>query len=250
VSQRDVLDVDEDLVLALLAPDLVPGVPRIGEDGADRALRPRGVVAWGCGPGRSSKEALIAVGEHTRAAILLGQWADLATRLDRVSARAAAARCRALLLAATGDHAAAIDAVDAALAEYDRVDLPFDRARTLLVAGRLHRRTKHKRAARDTLTAARDVFAELGARQFLAQTDHDLARIGLRTTLAPAGVDGLTATEHRVVELAADGRTTKEIAGQLFLSTKTVEANLTRIYRKLRLRSRADLANWRRDQHR
>lgn len=93
----------------------------------------------------------------------------------------------------------------------------------LLVAGRLHRRTRHKRAARDTLTVARDVFAELGARQFLDQTDQDLTRIGLRTP-TPAGV-----------------------AGQLFLSTKTVEANLTRIYRKLHLRSRADLANWHHD---
>jgi DNA-binding CsgD family transcriptional regulator len=63
-----------------------------------------------------------------------------------------------------------------------------------------------------------------------------------RQRLAPGQDDSLTPTEQRVAELVAAGRTNTEIAAALFISVKTVEANLTRIYRKLDLRGRVELA--------
>lgn len=185
-------------------------------------------------------EALLAVGQRDRAAALLDVWQERARRLDRISGRGSAARCRAILAGIDGDHAAATAAIAESLAQYDRLDIPFDRARTLLAAGRLHRRAKEKRAARDALTQARELFVKLGAHSLAEQAAADLDRVGLR----PAAPLDLTATELRVTELAAEGLTTRQIAESLFMSPKTVESNLTRIYRKLNLRSRTDLANW------
>jgi DNA-binding CsgD family transcriptional regulator len=78
----------------------------------------------------------------------------------------------------------------------------------------------------------------MGAASFVERTRLELARVGGRaaTTLA------LTETESRVAALAAAGRTTRQIADTLFISSKTVEANLTRIYRKLGVTNRAELA--------
>ena len=64
----------------------------------------------------------------------------------------------------------------------------------------------------------------------------ELARLG-----GPREPGGLTATEARVARLAASGMTNREIANSAFMSQKTVEANLSRIYRKLGIRSRAEL---------
>lgn len=188
-------------------------------------------------------ESLLAVGERDRAAELLAGYEASARTVDRASALANAARCRALLAAADGDQAAADAAVAEAMAAHARVApgaFPFDRARTLLAAGRLHRRAKRKRLAREVLDEARDVFVALGARGFAAQTDAELGRLGLR----PAAPDGLTATERRVAELAAGGLTTRQVADAAFVSPKTVEANLTRVYRKLGVGSRAELGAW------
>ena len=66
----------------------------------------------------------------------------------------------------------------------------------------------------------------------------ELARIGLRR----ASPDGLTENERRVAELAASGLTNREVAAQLFMSPKTVEANISRVYRKLGINSRAAAA--------
>ena len=68
----------------------------------------------------------------------------------------------------------------------------------------------------------------------------ELGRVGGRQ---PTSEGVLTATEQRVAELAAAGRTNKQIAAELYLSERTVEANLTKVYRKLGLRSRAELAS-------
>jgi DNA-binding CsgD family transcriptional regulator len=63
-----------------------------------------------------------------------------------------------------------------------------------------------------------------------------------RARLAPGPDQALTATERRIAGLVAAGQTNPEIAAALYISVKTVEANLTRIYRKLGLRGRVDLA--------
>ena len=85
---------------------------------------------------------------------------------------------------------------------------------------------------------AEAIFGELGARLWLERTQRELARTGITRSLDQE----LTPTERRVAELAATGAQNKEIAGALFVSVKTVEANLSRIYAKLGIRSRVELA--------
>jgi DNA-binding NarL/FixJ family response regulator len=132
--------------------------------------------------------------------------------------------------------------VAGALAALDELDLdaaaklPFDLGRALLVRGRLLRRAKQKRAAAETLREALAVFERLGAPVWEAQARAELDRVGLRRS-----PDELTATELRVAELAAEGLTNREVASKAFMSPKTVQANLTRIYRKLGISSRAEL---------
>ena len=78
----------------------------------------------------------------------------------------------------------------------------------------------------------------MGAASFVERTRLELARVGIRGATSLT----LTETESRVSSLAASGRTTRQIADSLFISTKTVEANLTRIYRKLGVTNRAELS--------
>jgi len=114
--------------------------------------------------------------------------------------------------------------------------MPFELARTLLVQGQVLRRLKRKRDARGSLEQARAIFARLGAEPWVARADSELQRVPVRR--AP---DELSATELQIAELAAAGLSNREIARQVFVSRKTVESNLARVYRKLGISSRAQL---------
>ena len=103
--------------------------------------------------------------------------------------------------------------------------------------GSVQRRDRQKRAARDSLQAALATFDRLGAALWSARAQAELARVPGGTPAA-----GLTPTEQRVAELIAAGRTYREAADALFISPKTVQWNLSKIYRKLGVRSRAELA--------
>ena len=104
------------------------------------------------------------------------------------------------------------------------------------------RRDKHKAAAKASLEQALGIFERLGAPLWAEVTGAELGRVGLRPA-APVDARGITAAEARVAELVAAGRSNREVAGELFMSPKTVEAHLSRIYRKLGVRSRAELAH-------
>jgi DNA-binding NarL/FixJ family response regulator len=106
------------------------------------------------------------------------------------------------------------------------------------VLGSVRRRARRRRAARTALDEAVAVFEALGAPLWVQKAQAELARLGGR---APAGAE-LTATEERVAELVARGLTNREVAGELVVSDRTVEGHLSRIYAKLGLRSRAELA--------
>jgi len=149
------------------------------------------------------------------------------------------ARCRALVLASRGDSTAAIAAAERAAEIFDSLPLPLERARTLLVLGEVRRRSKQKRPAREALEQALDMFEALGARLWADRARAELARVGGRT----AAGDVLTETERRVAELVAEGRSNKDVAAALFVTVKAVEANLSRIYAKLGIRSRTELAH-------
>ena len=183
-------------------------------------------------------EALVELGRLAAAGEPLDWYEANATRLRRRSALASSGRCRALIAAAAGHIDESLPLFEAALAEHDAVRLPFDRARTLLAFGAALRRAKRKADARRVLEEAVAAFDALDATAFAERARAELDRIGGRRR----SEGGLTATERQVAELVAEGKSNKEVAAALFVTVKTVEANLSRIYAKLGIRSRAALA--------
>ena len=101
----------------------------------------------------------------------------------------------------------------------------------------MRRQAQQRKSAREALEEALAIFEELGARLWVEKARAELARISGRRTTS----DELTGTERRVAELAAQGRTNKEIAAELYMGVSTVEAHLSHVYRKLGIR-RAELA--------
>jgi DNA-binding CsgD family transcriptional regulator len=186
----------------------------------------------------SAIEALLRTGRFAEATSAAERLEEHARALPVPSAIAAAARCRALLLAQGGDLEAARSSIEAALAAHAQLEEPFELARTYLAQGSIERRAKQKALARAALGRAEAIFGGLGARLWLEHTRRELARTGLTRSLDRE----LTPTELRVAELAAAGARNKEIAGALFVSVKSVEAHLSRVYAKLGVRSRVELA--------
>ncbi|HXH97645.1 MAG TPA: LuxR C-terminal-related transcriptional regulator, partial [Gaiellaceae bacterium] len=111
--------------------------------------------------------------------------------------------------------------------------------RTLLMQGRALRRAGRKREARAALGRGAELLEESGAALFALQARAELLRIPGRR---PGRPGTLTEGERRIAEAVSEGRSNKEVAAQLFLSVKTVELTLTRVYRKLGVRNRAELA--------
>jgi DNA-binding NarL/FixJ family response regulator len=181
-------------------------------------------------------EAAVANGAPDRAERLVRRLEDQAERTGIPWNRAVAARCRGLLLAARGELEDAAAALDQALAEHEACPMPYERARTLLVQGQVLRRLKRKREARSALDEAAAIFERLGADGWVVRAEAERQRVASRR--AP---EGLTSSELRVARLAADGLSNPEIAAQVFVSRKTVEATLARIYRKLAISSRGQL---------
>ena len=181
-------------------------------------------------------EALLALGRVDEARELIE---ELGAAARPPWLQAAAGRCRGLLQASVGETDAAIGRLEDAVEAHRGLENPFALARTLLALGAVQRRAKRRAAARASLESAERLFAELGAEQWVLRARSEAARLGGRR---PGNRDELTQTERRIAELAAAGRSNREIAGELFVSERTVEANLTRSYRKLGVRSRTELA--------
>jgi DNA-binding CsgD family transcriptional regulator len=182
-------------------------------------------------------EALVGAGRLDAAERALAALVEPAVRLGRTATLAAAARAEALLRAEQGDAAAAVAAAARSLELYDQVERPFERARSVLARGQIHRRFKQRGVAGQDLTAALAAFAALGAQGFAARARIELSRLGSRAHASGE----LSETERQIAEQAARGLRSAEIGRTLFLSTKTVSANLTRIYQKLGVRNRAEL---------
>ena len=184
-------------------------------------------------------EALVGIGRLDDAEALLGWYEGLAEASGRIGALAACARGRGLLHVARGDVDAAVGAIARSVELYRGVTEPFGLARSLLVLGTIERRRLHKRVARETLGAALAQFDALGARLWARAARAELGRIGGRV----ASPDALTPTEKRVAALVAEGRTNREVGTILVVSERTVEGHLSRIYAKIGVRSRAELAH-------
>lgn len=187
-------------------------------------------------------EALVATGDLARAAEVVERVDARSQRVGRASGIATAQRGRALLAATGGERDAAYDHAQQAVATLAQTPLAYERARALLTEGLVARRFKDRSTARRALEEALDEFERIGALSLAERTRHELARIPGRV-VGDGRTQQLTATEQRVAVRAAAGDTTRQIADALFISVKTVEANLTRIYRKLGVSNRAQLAS-------
>jgi DNA-binding CsgD family transcriptional regulator len=184
--------------------------------------------------------------DYADAALQLGQLHDVEAAIDvlrrqgdsgRPEAAVAADRCEALLKAARGDLETALSELRK-IVEQPGTECPFEVARSRLALGQVYRRAGYKRLASETLDAAADTFGELGIPRWADRARDEAGRVGRHPNTT-----GFTETERRVAELVGSGHSNQETAAALFISVKSVEANLTRIYRKLSVRSRTELAN-------
>ena len=179
-------------------------------------------------------EALVALGRLDEARRVLDHLEWRGRTLPRAWIDAGLPRARALILAAEGSVAEALTILDEAPAT---PSLPFEEARCLLVRGQLERRANRRLAAKDSLIRAREAFEALGSSPWVERAQMEMERLGLRHR----DPDELTESERRIAQLAASGLTNRQVADVAFVSPKTVEANLARVYRKLDIRSRAEL---------
>ncbi|MGW3557253.1 AAA family ATPase [Streptomyces sp. NPDC000963] len=186
-------------------------------------------------------EALVALGRLDRAQSLLDDTCRTATDLGRDSVLPSLERSRALLDATRGDYDTAARRLTGAA---DRLrHLPLERGRTLLALSHTERRGRRRASARTAARSAADLFTAHQAHPWIRVATHALDRLGT----VPAGDSAhprLTSAEQRCAELAAAGASNRDIAIALTVSVsvKTVEATLTRVYRKLGLHSRFQLA--------
>ena len=182
-------------------------------------------------------EALAITGDAPRAEEFFEILRRQAESLDNPWVRAVVDRTRGVVLLATGDAAAAIPSLEAAITSFERSGHRPDAARALLALGRALLRAGRRSRAAEAFAEARSRFANLGAALWAARAAEELERA------APGRATGkLTPAERRVAGLVARGLRNREISRSLFMSVATVEAHLTRIYRKLEIRSRSELA--------
>ena len=185
----------------------------------------------------SAVEALVGAGRRTEAVAIVEELETMAARFELPTAVAQALRCRAIVLEDEGDLEGAVEALDESVRLSEPLGIPLEHARTLLIRGVVHRRRRQKALSREDLRRARDLFSSCGAVVWADRAERELDR----SAAVAAGAE-LTPSERAVAELAATGSTNREIASSLYLSEKTVEAVLTRVYRKLAVRSRTQLA--------
>jgi DNA-binding CsgD family transcriptional regulator len=181
-------------------------------------------------------EALIAVRAVDEARIVVAQLSRAANELDHPWARATEARCRALLRPGASESPTALERAAEA---YRGLGLGFDRARTLLALGIALRSERRQDEGRLALDTAAEAFNELGASGWAERARAERAKLRGRSSVH----EQLTPAEKRVARLVATGHRNREVSAQLFISEKTVEAHLSRIYTKLGVRSRTELAH-------
>jgi DNA-binding CsgD family transcriptional regulator len=212
--------------------------------GAVAALEP--LLAFGLASSRSGLcallpdlvEALVGAGDVARARELVEILERNVAEFRRPTAMAAASRCRGMVQSAENHLETAMVAFHDALRSYEPVANPLERARTLLALGETQRRARQRRAARQTLEIALEEFEQLDAPLWGELARRELARIGGR---APSA-GGLTPTEEQVAALVVEGYTNREAASSLHVSEHTIEGHLSRIYAKLGVTSRTELA--------
>ena len=187
----------------------------------------------------SAAEAYALLGRRAEARTLADEDLDAARRFGRP--RPIGIALRALGLALDGDDA--IERLEQAVEVLAPSRAKLEHARALCDLGAALRRANRRREAREALSEALDLATRCGALTLAERASDELRATGARPRrVLLSGVESLTASELRVARLAAEGLSNREIAQQLFLSIKTIEMHLGRVYRKLEIKSREELA--------
>ncbi|WP_406195387.1 AAA family ATPase [Streptomyces sp. NBC_01017] len=189
-------------------------------------------------------EALVRSGEIAEAQDVIDGTRELALRLDRESVLAVLDRAEALIRAARGEHDAAVVQLTSAQDRLGKLGYSLEEARAAFALAQLRSDT----AGPTSYDEAARLFRRCRALPWLRQVEVAAAARPAEAAPAPAsapdgldGLDGLASMERQVAALVMEGATNREIAARLFISVKTVEATLTRVYRKLGIRSRVDI---------
>jgi DNA-binding CsgD family transcriptional regulator len=223
--------------LALL--DLTLGRP----DAATNRLLP---LSRGAGPGSDPIIALWSTPDLIEAAARAGRIAEVGARLDRYRAwaRRSPARARRALLArceALAGRGVIREHFERSLAHAD-AQSPFEQARTELLFGEWLRREREPSEARGHLRRAAEQFRVLGTRPWERRAEAELRATGQTTRKRdPSTLDDLTPQELQIAGLVASGMTNRQIAAQLYLSPRTIEYHLRKVFAKLGLASRTEL---------
>lgn len=188
--------------------------------------------------------ALVVEGRYDEADAFLRPHEQLAAERGHRSARARLGYPRGRLLGALGDLPAARAAFEEAAALLSDLPLRYDRARVYFAWGQTLRRAGKRREADDVLHAARDLYESLGAATYVERCNRELRAGGVHATRpvpAEGRAEALTPQEELVAELVARGMSNRAVGTELYISVKTVQFHLTRIYAKLGVRSRGEL---------
>ncbi|MGO8960048.1 MAG: AAA family ATPase [Streptosporangiaceae bacterium] len=181
-------------------------------------------------------EAYLALGRPEKARSIAAMLRSTGTRLGRPALIGGADRIDALAAAQAGNLNEAAELARAAVAAHGESPLRLELARSLLALGRIERRRKARTDSRNALQRAREIASAANHRPLLAEIERELPRVtGTRSRAE------LTATEQRVAELIGSGATNRDAAAALFVSVRTVETHVASIYRKLGVRTRAEL---------
>jgi ATP/maltotriose-dependent transcriptional regulator MalT len=187
-------------------------------------------------------EALARAGAEERAERVLAWLQERADTTGLVYPRAAAARARGVLAQCSTEAETWFARAQSA---HQQQPMPFEQARTLLCEGEALRRARRPAASRRPLRHALTIFSGLGARPWAARATIELdasgAQAGVRYDTKTSALDSLSPQELQVARAVGRGLNNVEAAEALFVSRKTVEAHLTRAYRKLGVRSRTEL---------
>ncbi len=186
-------------------------------------------------------EALVQVGEVAEAQDVIDVTREQALRLGRESVLAVVDRAEALVRARRGQHDAALGQLTSAQDRLGKLGYGLEEARAAFALAALRTRrpgpTSYDEAAR--------LFRRCRALPWLRQAEATAVAQPPEPVVSPTptldALDGLASMERQVAALVMEGATNREIAGRLFISVKTVEATLTRVYRKLGIRSRVDI---------
>jgi DNA-binding CsgD family transcriptional regulator len=220
-----------------LPATLAAAADAVADPGLLRRLEPSRLSFW---PAYAA--ALARTGQHAEADRTLRPYEQRAAACTRRSALAAASRARGVLHACRRRRDDALAAFDASLTHLDGLGMPLEEAMTRLERGRLLRHIGQRRAAARDIGAARLLFVGLRAQPFLARCD---AELGADPPAAPGPSTArppLTARQLLVAQAAAAGKSNRQIAGELYISVKTVEFHLGQILARLDLDSRAQIA--------